>query len=304
MTAKRIDASLFDRAVLLTISLHAWRNNRQGNTDVLKTGDVKKIDWSLMRMNKKLVESPAYDRLIKFQWRAKDWCADRAMPSYIQEGTWVVKNEMVDDINNFLRDAQKTIQDELVPAFLKEYPACKDVARQDEKLGPFYREEDYPKESELKNAFWIEWRWIALDVPKNLPPKVRAKEVAKMKKAIADAQVEIVRALRLSFGEIVKRMVERLGKDEEGNPKKFKDSLVENFNSFFDTFDARNLMEDAELSVMVQRAKDLLKNISPEDLRNNEPLRKKVQTKMAEVGGKVDEMIQDVPKRRTMNWEE
>jgi len=297
--SKTMKADLFKKAVLLTVTNHGWRNRRKANMAGVSTDS----DKNLLRLTKKLIEAEEYEEVMSYEAERKRWVEARCVPSYLQKGMYLVKTTEIENIDAALVAANIEIKEKLAPKLIKVYPACKEMAKQPDKLGSLYREEDYPSESALADSFGIEWQWIRLEVADNLPPKVKAKEIKKMQAAIREAQAEIVLALRKGFGELVERMVERLGKEEDGTPKKFKDSLVENFNEFFDTFDARNLMEDADLRNVVEQAKGILAKVKPESLRKNLSLRSGTQKKLAEVKQVVDELIKDAPTRRKLNFD-
>lgn len=295
-----INQKMFEGAVLFSLTLHCWRNEHRASIEKLNIeGDKKRHKHKIV-----LIESKEYDAITRYMDKAKVWVMDRCVRSYLENGLFAVKLDMVDEIDGYLRDANKALKEGFIPTLLDGYEAAKERSRTDGELGRFYREEDYPTAQELATLFSFEWRWITLEVAKDLPPEIRKREIIKMKQAIADAQAEIIRALREGFGEVVKRMIERLGKEDDGTPKKFKDTLIENFNDFFETFDARNLMNDAELAAVVANAKSILKDVQPDLLRKNMTMRGKVRTAMAEVKETVDELIQDAPVRRKLNFEE
>lgn len=295
-----INQKMFDGAVLFSLTLHCWRNEHRASIEKLNIeGDKKRHKHKIV-----LIESKQYDAITSYMDKAKAWVMDRCVRSYLENGLFAVKLDMVDEIDGFLREANEALKQEFIPMLQADYEDAKERSRTDAELGRFYREEDYPTKKELAGLFSFEWRWITLEVAKDLPPEIRKREIAKMKQAISEAQAEIVLALREGFGEVVRRMIERLGKEDDGTPKKFKDTLVENFNNFFDTFDARNLMNDAELAAVVTNAKSILRGIAPEALRKNMTLRGNVQQEMISVKTIVDELIKDAPVRRKLNFEE
>jgi hypothetical protein len=94
---------------------------------------------------------------------------------------------------------------------------------------------------------------------------------------MAEASDEIQQVLRASMSELVGHMRERLQEDPTGKPLKFKESTVSKLVEFLDMFELRNVIDDSELTDLVNKARDLLKGVDAEDLRTTAHLRTKVQ---------------------------
>jgi Flp pilus assembly CpaF family ATPase len=93
--------------------------------------------------------------------------------------------------------------------------------------------------------------------------------------------------------------VERLTPEAGGKQKVFRDTVVTNFNDFFETFNARNMLNDAELEAMVTQAKEVLSGVKDmKSLRDDAKLREGLVAKFAEVNTVMDTLIADAPSRR------
>jgi len=119
-----------------------------------------------------------------------------------------------------------------------------------------------------------------------------------LKEQFEVAQQEITTALREGFAEIVGAMVDRLTVAPGEKQKIFRDSLVENFSEFFNTFNQRNIMEDADLASVVEKAKALLAGVTPDKLRSNSEMREKIRTDMQSVKASLDTMLVERASRK------
>jgi hypothetical protein len=173
-------------------------------------------------------------------------------------------------------------------------------------LGALFNQDDYPTADEVISRFAIEHAWLTFDVARNIPLEVQQHEIVKFQEKLKEAETEILFALREAFASMVEHFVRRLNAIREGGkPPIIKDSLLDNFNEFFNTFSARNIMEDAELSRLVERSKEILRNIHPETLRKSESIRQRTLHAFNDVKKAIDELIKERPVRRfALNEEE
>jgi hypothetical protein len=72
-------------------------------------------------------------------------------------------------------------------------------------------------------------------------------------------------ALREEFAEIVRHMVERLSGEQDGKPKKFKNSIMEKMGEFLESFGDRNLFDDDKLAELVDQTRDVVSGLSTEE---------------------------------------
>lgn len=83
-------------------------------------------------------------------------------------------------------------------------------------------------------------------------------------------------------------MADRLTPDASGKPKVFRDSLVANMAEYLETFPLRNVTSDDALAALVDQAREMLRGVSPKDLRSNEGLRDATARNMAEIKAALD----------------
>jgi hypothetical protein len=249
------------------------------------------------------VESEPLNIVMRHMLETKQWCIYRSMPSYLREGVYVVKLDMVNAFESYL-DQQRQMLTDMLLAFKNDYPRA--VVAAQASLGALFNQDDYPTADEVISRFAIEHAWLTFDVARNIPLEVQQREIVKFQEKLKEAETEILFALREAFADMVEHFVQRLNATRDGGkPPIIKDSLIDNFNEFFNTFSARNIMEDAELSRLVERSKEILRNIQPETLRKSESIRQRTLHAFNDVKKAIDELIKERPVRRfALNEEE
>jgi hypothetical protein len=105
-------------------------------------------------------------------------------------------------------------------------------------------------------------------------------------------------ALREEFAGIVRHMVERLSGEVDGKPKKFKNSMMEKMSEFLESFGDRNLFCDEKLAELVDQARDVVNELSTDELRRDANLGSYIAEEMNQLRGAVDGALEDLPRRK------
>lgn len=269
--------------------------SRMGITRKVALPPPPDADPKRFKHSKQIIVSELYDDIVSFQNEVNSMVKRYSMPSFIFPGVVAVANAGVEGLDNSLRESAEKLPP-LVAKLTEAWPNLVEEARQ--ALNGQFNERDYLPPKDVARRFAIRWQWIAFDVPEGLPPELRKAEAKKLQERFAAAQEEILIALRTGFADIVAAAVDRLTVAPGEKPKIFRNSLVDNFREFFETFPQRNLMDDKELAAVVEQAKGLLANVGPNALRDSARLREKVATELAKVKGNLDKMITERAGRR------
>lgn len=294
-----VNIELLRNSVALTITMRAFANRRQGDMGGVQVN----ADKRRLSLSKKLIESDEYDAIRAFQTEVYQWCVKRSVPSYFKDGLYLVKLSEVQNFEDKLRSAVEKLQSELLPAFVQSYPRQVEDART--VLNGQFKESDYPATATLPARFGIEWNWIAFGVPETLPEELRQAEAMKIESTFREAEKEILAALREGFSQIVSHVTDRLTVAPGEKPKVFRNTLFEDLTEFIDTFNARNLVNDAQLEAMVSKARAILAEVrgatpsqQAELVRDSQFLRDETARKFQELKTAVDGIIIDKPSRR------
>lgn len=219
----------------------------------------------------------------------------RALPSRIKEGLFVVRKDLVQEFEDDLRASLAKLESDFIPAVLADYPEAKKRAEKTSVkaggLGPLYREADYPTESDFVSQFGLEWQWLALGIPEDLPAALRAEAAAKLEAQFTEAANEVKDALRASFQELIAHATDKLSKPIGETGATFRDSMIGNIAQFCEVFQSRNLMNDTELEALVSQAKTVLTGVQPDRLRKFANIRESTQKAFQEIQTKLDSML-------------
>lgn len=326
----------FKNCVLFAISLKKWGNRaRVKNMTALadyiaeleapdvtegeqQNGNGNRAESRLLiasdrvSTSKILIKSAAYKELCTEMNEIKAWCLRRAMPSYFRPGMFVVREAQVESIEQGLKEAlaKLTAPEGKLEAFLASYPADIEKSRSNPVkkggLGPIFTETDYPLVDELRKLFAIDWYWLAMSVPENIPDALKQEQNEKFKRRMADAAEDIENALREEFRDLLASAEEKLTTKPGEKPKVFRDSLIGNIKAFIETFDNRNMFADQQLAELVAKAKTALldengnERVTPKKLREYASVRDVARVAFSDIRVAMDAMIET---KRTRKFE-
>ena len=107
-------------------------------------------------------------------------------------------------------------------------------------------------------------------------------------------------AFTAELAKLVCHLTERLSGQEDGKPKVFRDSAVENLTEFFERFRQLNVRSNEQLDHLVADAQRIIRGVEPQDLRDNAGLRQHVATEMSRVQSVLDGLLVDRPRRNIL----
>ena len=286
--------SLDDKSVLLVVEFHKLGNTRKVNPNQIEVN----ADKTMIHVNKTLLDSEEYDAIKTHDGQTRQWLMTRALPSLFKEGVYRVPNTLVVEVDEYL-NRRATEREQLVVVFEMTYNQRVTEALQ--RLNGLSNPSDYLSASDAASRFGLSWKYVTFTTPdalKNMKEGLFEREKEKIAQMVAEANEEIRTVLRVQMAALVKRMVTQLTPSADGRRKKIYDSLTGNIDDFLSTFNARNIADDGELQKLVTKARDVLKGIDPEILRNEDDTRKVVKEGFDQINKALDTMIVDKPARR------
>ena len=103
------------------------------------------------------------------------------------------------------------------------------------------------------------------------------------------------------FARLVDHLTERItGANEDGTPKVFRDSAVDNLCDFFERFRELNVRSNQQLDELVAQAQRAVRGVAAQDLRDSQSARREVARQLSRVQHSLDEMLVDRPRRRIL----
>ena len=245
---------------------------------------------------KKLLDTrhPAYKAVTAVRSRIVSYWRGTTLP-YPDPGIRLIRQ---DDIGTF-NVHMTTLGAELAEAVEKldrQFAELKSAARL--RLGSLYCAGDYPES--LAGLFRLEWDFPSVEPPsylRQLSPELYEQEAARVAARFDEAVQMAEEAFTAELSKLVSHLTERLAGQEDGKPKIFRDSAVENLSDFFDRFRALNIRSSEQLDALVEQAQAAVRGIEPNQLRDSHSLRQQVVTQLAGVQATLDGLMVDRPRR-------
>jgi hypothetical protein len=197
-----------------------------------------------------------------------------------------------------MREFQEELA-EAVENLDRHYSELKATARQ--RLGSLFNAGDYPES--LHGLFSVEFDFPSVEPPdylQQLNPQLYEEECRRVQGRFDEAVRLAEEAFTAELAKIVSHLAERLSGQEDGKPKIFRDSVVENLTEFFQRFRKLNVHSDEQLDRLVADAQRVIRGVEPKDLRDNAGLRQRVATEMSRVQSVLDGLLVDRPRRNIL----
>ena len=248
---------------------------------------------------KKLIDTahPAFKAVTAIRNRAKQFWASMSLP-YPEPGIRLIRQDRIDQFDAKMREFQEELA-EAVATLDRHYSELKATARQ--RLGSLFNTGDYPES--LRGMFEVSWDFPSVEPPdylQQLNPQLYEQECQRMQERFSEAVRLAEEAFTTELAKLVSHLTERLSGQEDGKPKTFRDSMVENLTEFFQRFRELNVRSNEQLDQLVGQAQRVIRGVEPKDLRDNAGLRQHVATEMSRVQSVLDGLLLDRPRRNIL----
>ena len=239
-------------------------------------------------------EHPLFRSVTAVRGKILQHWKDLTLP-YPESGLRLIRQE---DVGEFDRSMQRfrselmSAVEELDDAFLE----LRSVAR--ERLGQLFNASDYPVS--LKGEFAVTWEFPAVEPPnylQQLNPALYEQQCQRVQSRFDEAVQLAEQAFVEELSRLVEHLTERLTGAEDGKPKVFRDSAIENLTAFFERFRRLNIRSNDQLDALVGDAQRILRGIEPQELRDRSSLRGRVASQLATVQASLDGVMVDRPRR-------
>ena len=246
---------------------------------------------------KKLLDTthPAFKTVTAVRGRALSLWKGLSLP-YPEPGIRLIRQ---DDVPVF--DVQLTTLraelDEAVAQLDEHFGELRAAAR--ERLGRLYNPADYP--DTLIGLFKIEHDFPSVEPPeylRELSPELYRQEQSRVTARFEEAVRLTEEAFLAEFGRLVSHLTDRLSGNDDGKPKVFRDSAVDNLSEFFQRFRTLNVRSSEQLDELVEQSQRIVRGIAPQSLRDNQFLRQQVAAQLSGVQATLDGLMVDRPRRR------
>jgi hypothetical protein len=253
-------------------------------------------DARFLSAGKRLLDiaHPAYKAVTAVRGKVVAFTRSMSLP-YPEPGIRLIRQDRIDEFAAKMREFQDELA-EAVENLDRHYADLKAAARQ--RLGSLYNSGDYPES--LQGMFSVEFDFPSVEPPdylQQLNPQLYEEECRRVQSRFDEAVALAEQAFTAELAKLVSHLTERLSGQEDGKPKVFRDSMVENLTEFFGRFRQLNVRSNDQLDRLVADAQRTIRGIEPQDLRDDAGLRQHVATAMSGVQSVLDGLLVDRPRR-------
>lgn len=248
---------------------------------------------------KKLFDTsaPAYRQVTAVRSRIVQYWKSTTLP-FPESGIRLLRKERLGIFEAQLTEFRQELE-EAVERLEEEFETLQQQAR--ERLGSLYDPRDYPHS--LRQEFAVEWDYPSVTPPdhlQQLAPELYARECARVSARFEEAMQLAETAFLEEFNGLITHLCERMSGQSGASPKVFRDSAVSRLHEFFERFRTLQIGSHEQLEGLVEQAQNLLRGITPQQLRDHSSLRQHVSRQMSAVQSQLDQLLVDRPRRSIM----
>lgn len=291
------------QAIAVSVTFRRLGDKRDGDASEVQTSADKDMGRYVKKLfcssdeteGTKSAKCAEYEAIRSFDNQSYNYMLSQSAPLLGRRNVRLIKKDAVLNIEDYLKERNKE-RALLVEAFGKVYPVVIENAKT--KLNGQFRASDYMDVSLAKAKFSMDWDYLALGVPDNLPPEVQSEIQAKAAKTWEAASFEIRDGLRVGFVKLVQHLIERLEAKNADKKSKFHDSTVSNILDFIDSLSKRNLTNDTALEAAAASARAIINSATSDQLKDNSEIREKMIEEMDKVSTATSALLTTEKRRK------
>ena len=280
---------------------YTWFGTRKtlSSEQKAQAADTFHAEGKYLSANKKLIDTSdvTFRAVTAVKTQANAFFKGSSLP-FPEPGIRLIPQGSLDQINDRMNAFCSDLAD-AVEILDARFDALKFEAR--DRLGDLFCESDYP--TSLIGLFEIAWDFPSAEPPdylRRLNPKLYQQECERVKSRFDEAVQMAEVAFTEELNKMVEHLAERLTGADDGTPKVFRDSAVENLTEFFERFKRLNIGSSEELDQIVDRARRVIDGIAPQSLRDSDSLRTRINSQLAAVQSSLDGLMVDRPRRNIL----
>ena len=244
--------------------------------------DTCGADARFLTAGKKIIDvrHEAYRQLTSLRSRITKYWHGLTLP-HVEPGIRLIRQTDIEAFEHTLeglRDELTAAESELNTV----YEQMKSDARR--RLGKLYNPADYP--AEIRGLFVVAWDLPSVEPPSylmRLSPELYAQEQQRLTQRFEEAVRLAEQAFVSEFASLVSHLTERLTGGADADRKVFRDSAITNLVDFFEKFRNLNVGSNAQLDALVEQAQQAVQGVVPQELRDQDALRRHVATQLSQV---------------------
>jgi hypothetical protein len=279
-----------------------WFGTKKSLTAEQKAQAAETFDaeGQFLSAGKKLIDTKdkSFRAVTAIRTKITDYWRGVTLP-FPEPGVRLIKHSEVEGFDQQMADYKAELED-AVRSLDRCFDELKRAAAQ--RLGSLYNPADYPET--LVGLFGVCWDYPNVDPPEYLigvSPALFQQEQERVKARFDEAVQLAEQAFLDEFAKLVAHLTERItGTNEDGTPKVFRDSAIDNLCDFFERFRSLNVRSNDQLDALVAQAQRTVRGVAAQDLRDGPSIRQEVASQLARVQTTLDAMLVERPRRRIL----
>ena len=264
-----------------------------------QAADTFGAERTYLSAGKKLLDTshPAFKAVTGVRTQIQAYWRSVSLP-FPEPGIRLIRQEAVEGFTAQLTALRRELFDAVLQ-LEQHYDELKAAAQR--RLGSLYHPGDYP--ATLRGWFDVNWDFPSVEPPdylRRLAPQLYAAEAARVSARFDEAVQLAEQAFTEELAKLVSHLTERLSGAEDGKPKIFRDSAVENLREFFDRFRSLNIRSSEQLDALVSDARRIVSGVEPQALRDSAGLRQEIATRLSTVQASLDGLLVERPRRNLL----
>jgi hypothetical protein len=279
-----------------------WLGTKKSLTAEQKAQAAEPFDAEsqFLSAGKKLLDTKhnAFRAVTAIRGKITDHWRKLTLP-FPEPGVRLIKHDQIEAFDQSMADFKAEL-DDAVRTLDQHFEELKRAAEQ--RLGTLFNPVDYP--ATLVGLFSVSWDYPNIEPPEYLigvSPALFQQEQERVRARFQEAVQLAEQAFLDEFSKLVTHLTERItGSNEDGTPKIFRDSAVDNLCDFFERFRTLNVRSNQQLDELVTLAQRAVRGVAAQDIRDSHSTRRQVAEQLSRVQSSLDAMLIDRPRRRIL----
>ncbi len=279
-----------------------WFGTKKSLTAEQKAQAAETFDaeGQFLSAGKKLLDTKhtAYRAVTAIRTKITEYWRGLTLP-FPEPGVRLIKHDEIEEFDQRMAYFKAEL-DDAVRTLDRQFEELKQAAAQ--RLGSLFNPADYP--ATLVGLFGVSRDYPNIepaDYLIGLSPDLYRQEQDRVKARFDEAVQLAEQAFLDEFARLVNHLTERIsGTNEDGTPKVFRDSAVDNLWDFFERFRSLNVGSNQQLDELVAQAQRAVRGVAAQDIRDRQSVRQEVTQQLARVQSSLDTMLIDRPRRRIL----
>ncbi len=219
---------------------------------------------------------------------------------YTEPGIRLLKRDKLEEFNERMQRYQNELAEKALAVQYARDAIIQDAAQ---RLQHGFDITDYPQN--LAALFGVEWSFPSIDPPdylKTLNPQVYEQEKQRAESRLNEAIALAESAFLEQLNDLTESLHHSLTDLPDGKSRVLKVKTVSNLTEFFTHFKEMRIGSNSELDAVIQKAEQLIKGVSREDLKDSAVLRKEIASGLAQIKQDLVPLITVAPRRKGIKF--